>query len=1002
MQQTRIFLAYFFFAITFGTVNCLAQFAESGGQFPFVHYSPKDGLVNSRVRKAYQDSKGKMYFMTFGGLSVYDGARFKNYTTQNGLISDMVNDILEIGSDSFLVAVNTCGMNILANGVMKRYDLSGDACPIVNQFLKSPDGFIYLGADEGLYRLKHNKIEKLSAFYPSTNETVRYLASLVAYNDFIIFSINELRSFTGLFLFNKKEGKITYALEKLFVQNVVTDYRGVIWASTRASMQVLDTIALASGKLQLIKPYISGLYQQAMLPGHIVFNLENEPVIVPNNKVILRFANDGRTIPIASPDSSRSNLPNIFIDRENILWVCHDGTGVYKLPGTKLQSNPEILQGNTSGVQEAMVFSPNSVCIVMNDGEWILSNASGMRRFSVQADFKGSPLRFTSTRVYAFDEHNLYLAMIPKKNKSILHFKKILSLPDSSSFVGKSILDPYGNMIICEKRNILVLRNDKLICTIPFSAFDIIEGILIEGIHIDKKGQLWTVSRDSRLMIFSIHPENTRHYLQKEAQFINEFESASPRCMAVDHEEKLWLGTRFQGLLAFEYKNKQLRKLYHFQTGNGLTDNFVTTITCDADDNMMIGTQTGIDQLVKIKEGGYRLENITKINNVFSFINALWIDTLNNAYAFTNAGTIYKVEPVQTVKSATGPQLLIEEMKVNGSLVADPGIPLRLRFYQRNISFSIAAPTFIDERQVKYSYILEGGGRNAWSDTSSLADISLLNLSPGEYTFRAKAFFPSTSYPPAELAYAFEIAPPWWQTLFFRLIAASAIMGLLIVGVRYYYRRKLIIERRNLEKQQAIEQERTRIAADMHDDLGAGLTKIKYITELIIEKTDSGEKVKPELEKLRTFSFELVESMGEIIWATSEKNNLLSNTLYYLRSYAVNYCEEHDMDCFFEIPENFTDRIVSGNIRRNIFLLLKESLHNIVKHAGAKTVIIKATIKEKLELVIKDDGKGFSDKGDTKGNGLINMKKRVQELNGSVFFENDNGTAVIISLPFTP
>jgi len=233
-------------------------------------------------------------------------------------------------------------------------------------------------------------------------------------------------------------------------------------------------------------------------------------------------------------------------------------------------------------------------------------------------------------------------------------------------------------------------------------------------------------------------------------------------------------------------------------------------------------------------------------------------------------------------------------------------------------------------------------------------------------------------------------------------MAVSLIMGLLIAGVRYYYRRKLIIERRHLEKQQAIEQERTRIAADMHDDLGAGLTKIKYITELIIEKTDSGEKVQPELEKLRNFSSELIESMGEIIWATSEKNNQLSNTLYYLRSYAVNYCEENDIDCFFEITGNFTDRNVSGNIRRNIFLLLKETLHNIVKHAGAKTVTIKVAIKEKLELVIKDDGKGFSDNRNSGGNGLINMKKRVQELNGSVFFENDNGAAVIINLPFTP
>jgi len=206
-----------------------------------------------------------------------------------------------------------------------------------------------------------------------------------------------------------------------------------------------------------------------------------------------------------------------------------------------------------------------------------------------------------------------------------------------------------------------------------------------------------------------------------------------------------------------------------------------------------------------------------------------------------------------------------------------------------------------------------------------------------------------------------------------------------------------------LEKQQAIDQERSRIAADMHDDLGAGLTKIKYITEHILEKTDSGEAVQPELQKLKSFSSELVESIGEIIWAASEKNNLLSDTLYYLRSYAVNYCEENDLDCQFEIPGSFKDRIVGGNIRRNIFLLLKEGLHNVVKHAGAKKVTIKIGVTEKLELLINDDGKGFSESENiSSGNGLINMKKRVRELNGSIGFKNSNGTSIIIHLPFTP
>src|SRR6266496_82303 len=105
MRRTAITLACFFVC-----VHCFAQ------QYPFVHYTPKDGLINSRVKKAYQDSKGRMYFLTYGGLSVFDGARFKNYTIQNGLPNNVVNDILEIGNDSLLVATNSHNLNLLVRG----------------------------------------------------------------------------------------------------------------------------------------------------------------------------------------------------------------------------------------------------------------------------------------------------------------------------------------------------------------------------------------------------------------------------------------------------------------------------------------------------------------------------------------------------------------------------------------------------------------------------------------------------------------------------------------------------------------------------------------------------------------------------------------------------------------------------------------------------------------------------------------------------------------------
>src|SRR6266571_3804314 len=130
--------------------------------YPFVHYTPKDGLVSSRVKKVYQDSKGRMYFLTFGGLSVYDGARFRNYTSQNGLPNNVVNDILEIGNDSLLVATNSHNLNLLVKGKLEAVKIENSACPVINQFYRHDDNRIYLSSDDGLFLLEKNKIYSLN------------------------------------------------------------------------------------------------------------------------------------------------------------------------------------------------------------------------------------------------------------------------------------------------------------------------------------------------------------------------------------------------------------------------------------------------------------------------------------------------------------------------------------------------------------------------------------------------------------------------------------------------------------------------------------------------------------------------------------------------------------------------------------------------------------------------------------------------------------------------
>ena len=478
--------------------------------------------------------------------------------------------------------------------------------------------------------------------------------------------------------------------------------------------------------------------------------------------------------------------------------------------------------------------------------------------------------------------------------------------------------------------------------------------------YINKDKQLWIVTRGNGLMIFSLHPEDPLHYLQKEFEFVKEFEGASPRSMVVDKNELLWVGTRYHGVMSFEYKNKELRKLYHFQNKNGLTDNFVNAIACDADGNIIIGTQTGIDRLVKEKDTGYRLENITKGNNIFSFIIYVWTDAANNSFAITNTGTVFQVESFHTSIPVDKPQLLIEDIKANGKSVLQASSSLRLKYYQRNMSFSVAAPTFIDEKEVSYCYLLEGSGNKQWSDTTSTnALINLINLPAGKYLLKVKAFFPSTSYSSSESSLAFEITPPWWQTWWFRTGIGLLGIGILAIGLRTYYRRKLEKQRRVLEKQQAIEKERTRIATDMHDDLGAGLSRIKFLSETIGIKKQKQQPIEEDISKIREYSHEMIDKMGEIVWALNEKNDSLIDLLSYTRSYAVEYLSQNGIHCTVDFPEHLPSSFVSGEFRRNIFLAVKEILHNVIKHSQANNVNITIQLNHDMVIQICDDGIGF-------------------------------------------
>ena len=246
--------------------------------------------------------------------------------------------------------------------------------------------------------------------------------------------------------------------------------------------------------------------------------------------------------------------------------------------------------------------------------------------------------------------------------------------------------------------------------------------------------------------------------------------------------------------------------------------------------------------------------------------------------------------------------------------------------------------------------------------------------------------------------------------------ALNRLKGMFVLGVTmlvslllfYFYnknqkiRHELALSKEIIEKQEALANERTRIAAEMHDDLGGGLTKIKFLGQKMLRKVEDLDQ-KDKLNKIVDNSQSLVNNMSEIIWAMNPGFDTLENLIAYSRRFASEYLSDHDIKLSFESDELNQQIEFSGEKRRHVFLVYKELMHNIVKHANATEVSIKWSLtNNRIVLAVKDNGVGLSSDDeniDGDGNGLRNMKMRIEKLGGTIHWISKEGLTCEIQLP---
>ena len=965
---------------------------------PFVNYSPTDGLVNNRCRYMYQDSKGRLFITTFGGLSIYDGARFTNYTTDNGLSVSLVNDVVEMAEDSIWIIPNSNNIHCLVNGKLKDIVTADRFYPVINKLLKCSDGYYYGLADDGLYRFKDNRFTRINLRDENGIGFNNYFVKGVEIDGkLFIVTDPSTRNFPAaarLVIFDLKSYKTIISKKPPDFFYVIQSPQKEILVSTQEGVRKLNEQALLEGNI-LVEP-LSAPFKAAekIHPSHIYFDRQQNWWL-STFKGVFRLDKEGQTKEFNIHNGLPVNsISSIFQDKENIIWFLNTETGFSKLSSPNFESYTALKPGFVVSDIYSDSRSDSSWFLDVDHKKVLLQVGNVSKQFLIHHKSTLFPriLVGRSGKVFLFDKYGLCQFIIPPAGDILIPRPVYRARNKNYRGISCMLQDKNGNLLISTE-DLEVFVDNKLIVSYPL-------GGLADQFVIVPDNNLWIATREGELFHFRIHPEDPEHYLELIALYEKELVKIAPRSIAVDKQQNVWVGTRDHGLFRFSFDEKgNVNSRKNFTAKNGLSDNFITYLHCDAEGIIWACTPAGLDK-VQIKDDKIVVENITRANNLYQYVTKIQSNKKGVYWIFTNAGVI-RIEPTSSLSKKFQPTISFSEIRAGRDTISNRGTKVYLSYRENQLNFHLAAPSFINEKQTYFSYLLEGSTNDSWSEPSANSEIKLVNLAPGDYKLHVKATFPSGLYPVTEDLFQFEILPPWWQTWWFRILLISTAILVTAMFVRSYFRRKMEKQRMLLEKQQVIELERRRIAGEMHDDLGAGLSNIRFLSEKV-KRESFNTSTQSDAEKLIDNSNDLAQKMNEIIWAMNEKNDTLEVLIYYTRAYAMEYCEENNLDCNVILPSSIPGKFVSGEIRRNIFLTIKESLHNVVKHSGALAVLIEFKLANGLYVRISDNGKGIkSENMRQNGNGLINMQRRISQLKGTMNIMSTEGVTVEFTVPLS-
>ena len=979
----------------------------SAEQLPLRHYGVYEGLPHSNVRFIFQDSRGYLWVGTGDGLGRFDGYSFTSYDTRDGLGHAFINAITEDRQGRIWVATNGGGVSCLIDWTPSSlsavdktsaprqkfvsFQLSDRVeANRVNALLFDSNDRLWCATDGGLYRasVTPGKIEslKFEIVIPHAPDTML----MGAFSDSrgrLWFGIgNSIVEVVG-------DRIMVYGPEKWFGREVrcfAEDQQGHVLAANESKLlEFVEPVDAASKGSWKSSPLNISSYCS---PYGLIVDFEGA-LWVGTDHGLVKFKDGKSTVFTTSNALSDNSVQSLAQDRDGNLWIGTYSGGLCMLSGA-----PAVGFGRSDGLPDAPIYrlfgdrTGHVYISTGGSGLWEVTDRSVLPiKWSQASEFKAIGSRIqqdargdwwigTDRGLFWFRGSNLHQA----KGRRITETEG----GPASGVVGDIYEDTRGTLWFGSNDNNLfsidrsgenrapVIHRVPLTYQFPY-----------RRMVRDRSGALWLAAQTMLSRVIDGHDS-----LLQPADGLPEILT---RAFFVDSRGWLWIGLRNKGVSVVKEPAAGTLTFVNYSTADGLASKPVWSIAEDNSGRVYLGTGRGLD---RFDPATGRFRHITAGEKlVGDALLQCMSDTRGNIWLATSTNVV-KLDGRTELVQSRAPPVYLTGLHIAGAELPMPetgtthGPSLTLGSSDNNLLIEYVGLDFHSDHELKYQYKLDGVDAD-WGPATDQRSVNYARLAPGSYQFIVRAINQEGVISSQPAVVQIQILPPLWRRWWF--IVALAILSAMIAYAVHRYRLARLMELLSV---------RTRIASDLHDDIGSNLTKIAILSEVAQQQSASaaGLTERP-LTAIARISRESVASMSDIIWAIDPRRDTDQDLIRRMRQFAIDMLGGMGALVRIDVIGDDRQRRVGPEFRRQVFLIFKEAIHNAARHSGcSKTDIEIKMERNHLKLTVKDDGAGFDTDRASDGQGLASMKRRAQGLGGTVeVVSGDQGTAIILRVPWT-